>query len=166
MANFTILAFDPGGTTGWALFQADRIVTPDSMVEYYNVKHTCGHLGPEPHHKRLYDFMGYCVTETTHFVTESFEYRNRERPGLELISREYIGVMRYFGEERTYPIIQQTASQGKITDKSFVRKGNLQKLGLWETGFKHAMDARGHLLYYMINNVHVMRDELLQKGWK
>lgn len=169
MANYGILAFDPGGTTGWASFQCDQIWNPlEEKFEYVDRKWTCGHLHYKnmDHHRTLYNFMGQMHVEKFQMVTESFEYRNKPRPGLELISREYIGIMRLYAQQRGVALTQQTSSQGKITPNSFVKKANLEKLGLWSSGWTHAMDAYGHLLYYMINQSMEIRDELLLKGWK
>lgn len=169
MTNFGILALDPGGTTGWASFQATQIWNPlEGKFEYVGRQWTCGHLDlpHEDHHLSLYNLLGQMHLAKYQLVCESFEYRNRSRPGLELISREYIGVTRLFCQERRVPLTLQSASQGKITDKSFVKKENLQRLALWAPGWTHAMDAYGHLLYYMINHSHTIRDELLEKGWK
>lgn len=166
MSNFCILALDPGGTTGWATFKANKIVGPDGKAEYLGRQWTCGQLGPSPHHLELYHWLEHNELQTYHIITESFEYRNKERPGLVLISCEYIGVAKLYGAAHQTKVWEQTASQGKIREKSFVRKENLQRLALWSPGWTHAMDAYGHLLYYMINTAHVLRDELLEKGWK
>jgi hypothetical protein len=86
-------------------------------------------------------------------VCESFEYRNQSRAGLELISKEYIGIVNLFVQQRNIVanVHYQTASQGKITKKSFIQKSNLQTAGLWSSGDGHAMDAYGHMLTWMIN---------------
>lgn len=165
MSNFGILAFDPGGTTGWALFHADRMPTINGF-EYSNQKWSCGQLGPGPHHNEMYHLMEQMAVQYFTVVIESFEYRNKERPGLELVSREYIGVAELFGKQRNVPVVQQSASQGKVKTRSFVRKVNLERLGLYRPGWGHAMDAYGHMLYYMINTGNVMREELLRKGWR
>jgi hypothetical protein len=103
-----------------------------------------------------------------HIVCESFEYRNVSRAGLVLDSVEYIGVMKRFCQERNVKYTMQTAAMGKVGNRTtaFVKKSNLQKLGLWSSGNIHAMDAYGHLLYYMINDVGLFRQELLEKGWR
>lgn len=169
MSNYGILALDPGGTTGWASFQCDQIWNPiDEVFEYVGRQWTCGQLDlrPEDHHLTLYNLLGHFHVDKYMIVCERFDYRNKSRPGLELISREYIGVTRLFCQDRRIPLALQEASQGKITDKSFVKKENLQRLALWTPGWGHAMDAYGHLLWYMINHAHVLRDELLAKGWR
>ena len=178
MTLFRIIGLDPGGTTGWATYTAEKKkmlpyedATNVVLTQYLNEEWTCGQLATHDHHKILNDFLGMQQVEETLIVCESFDYRNQSKPGLELISREYIGIVKLFSQERNVPYVLQTASQGKVrdNDKSFVRKENLERLGLWVKGgastWNHAMDAYGHILYYMIHN-HIQRDELLRKGWK
>lgn len=173
MAIFRILGLDPGGTTGWATYTAEIVPTYaegyNGGFEYYEEKWDCGQLGPKDHHNQLDIFLGMQQTDRFTIVCESFDYRNKSRAGLVLISREYIGVMKRFCQERNVEYIMQSASQGKVTKNSFTRKENLQKLGLWvPTGgstMNHAMDGYGHILYYMIHN-NIRKNELLSRGWK
>lgn len=166
---YRIVALDPGGTTGWATY------TEYPEADKPEQKFACGQIGPFEHHKDLYDFLGMQQTDDTIVVCESFEYRNERRPGLVLISKEYIGVAKLFVAERGFEseenflhYKEQTASKAK----GFVKDTNLQKLGLWSSGFPHAMDAMRHLLYYMINdnagfnNMKKGTYELLKQGWK
>lgn len=162
MENFRLVALDPGGTTGWATFTATKMVTPDDTCEYYDAAWTCGQIGPYEHHLELYGMLGSFQVEETRIICESFEYRNKTRPGLELISREYIGVTKLFCANRSIPLVMQSASMGK----GFVRDTNIKRLGLWSVGWKHAMDSYRHLLYYMVNTGHIMEHELLASGWR
>lgn len=162
MSTLTIVALDPGGTTGWAYFRATKLLNTEDQAEYYDESWSCGQLGPGKHHKQLYDMLGLQHTDEYHIVCESFEYRNKTRPGLELVSREYIGVTELFCQERNVPLHMQSASMGK----GFVRDTNIKRLGLWSVGWKHAMDSYRHLLCYMINAAHVMEYDLLERGWK
>lgn len=159
----TIIALDPGGTTGWAYWRAEVLQDPTTEeYEFYKESWDCGQLGPSEHHLDLYNFLGGQETEDYTIVSESFEYRNKSRPGLDLSSKEYIGVAKVFCQERGIPYYEQTASMGK----GFVKDANIKRLGLWSSGWKHAMDAYRHLLYYMINTDRITpRLELLKKGW-
>lgn len=165
MINFRVVAFDPGGTTGWATYSAERIQIGIDDYEYFEEQWNCGQLGPGKHHRELFNFMELEQVETTHYVTESFEYRNAARSGLVLVSCEYIGVMELFTQGRGLHLTQQTAAKGK----GFVKNDNLRKLDLWVTGgadeWRHSMDAYRHLLQFMMNN-NIQKDKLLRKGWK
>ena len=157
-----IVALDPGGTTGYAM-----ITFHDDVVPY---SFNCGMFRSLNHHKELYDALGMWHVDDYEIVCESFEYRNASRPGLELVSVEYIGVMKLFCQERNIQFHMQSASQGKVRDKptAFVKSENLKRLGLWSPSQVHAMDAYGHLLYYLINSkvYPEIALELLNKGWK
>lgn len=169
MGVYRIIAFDPGGTTGWATFTAERVLWPDDEPTYGSPTFESGHLSGNNHHQTLYQALVDSLEETTLVVCESFQFRNVDRMGTELISVEYIGVIRFFCQEFGLMLHMQTASQGKATSgHAFVKKENLVRLGLWKPGHdnKDEMDAYGHLLYHMIHTSHVLRNELLQKGWK
>lgn len=168
--NDMYLGFDPGGTSGWGLYNPND----EKGVE----KFTCGQLGPGPHHQDLW----YHLQESRPqwrapdsqsklwIICESFQYRNGLTKA-ELDSVEYIGIVKLFRLEHwNIEIVFQTPGQGKITEGSFVKKRHLQKLGLWSPGNKHAMDGYGHLLYYAINGGNPDLAELrmwaLETGWK
>jgi hypothetical protein len=176
-----IVSFDPGGTTGWAMFDNEG----HSVARF-----TSGQLGPQMHHQDLWDLLRelhhvngapgtWC--EDFRIVSESFEFRNnnkdRERDNIELISREYIGVIRLYGAMHNLKHLAfQTAAQGKIRERqyknksgSFVQPRHLKNLGLWMDGTGHAMDAYGHLLYHVIHagfpEYNDLRLYLLRKAW-
>jgi len=136
-----ILSFDPGGTTGWALWEGngDRIGTG------YNF----GQMGPGDHHLQLQQFVEQQHSgKDFQVVCESFEYRqNQDRTTVSLVSVEYIGVLKLIEQDRSYTfnkVVWQTAAKGK----AFWTDDKIKKLGLWWPGHKHAMDALRHLLYY------------------
>lgn len=168
-----ILSLDPGGTTGWAIY--DNSV-PEGVHRMW-----CGEIGPQEHHDELFDFMHeqyYGPKEDNphdmriplYVICESFQYRNNLDKA-ELISCEYIGIVKYFQRQvADCKLYFQTAGQGKITPTSFVKLKHLEKLGLFEKGKKHAMDAYGHLLYYAIHSgnpeMAELRMSFLQGGWR
>jgi hypothetical protein len=190
MTTFRILALDPGGVTGWATYTALRMITPNSLhvgqkislpfsndlYEYFDEEWSGGQLGefngkkwaPKKHHNDLETLLGMQHVQDFTVVCESFEYRNESPSGLVLMSREYIGVVERFCQERNVPLVMQKAAVGKVTKKSFVRKENLERLGLWVKGgastWNHMMDADGHLLQYMIRN-NIRKQYLLETGW-
>jgi len=172
MGDYTIIALDPGGTTGWATFNADYVEGPDG-AELYNAEWRCGQLDGGKHHKELAILLEMNHTQHYQIVCESFEYRNRSRPGLELVSKEYIGVAELVAQDRKLPpVVYQTAAQGKVRNKTtaFVKPTNLKRLGLWIPGNDHAMDGYGHLLYYIIHSkrpeFRPLRHDLIEKGWR
>jgi hypothetical protein len=175
MGTFTAVALDPGGTTGWATYRAQHmeLLLEGSgglpREEWHEEEWNCGYLDRENHHMELRDLLGMMHTSEYYVITESFEFRNtgRHRDKVELISREYIGVAELFTQDRRVPFIKQTAAKGKITKSSFVRKANLQALGLWQPGreWVHSMDAYGHLLFWLIHGQFRRVDLLRRGGW-
>lgn len=171
--TYRVLSFDPGGTTGWASYTAevmhpctDRHFADQPMPEYYDQAYTCGQLGPGDHHDTLWAFLELQAVSNLVIVCESFEFRNtiadKNRGNLELVSKEYIGVIKLFIQQRgkalpnhyKWKLVFQTASVGKPRDKpgnrTLVTDNDIKTLGLWYPKRRHAMDATGHLLYYMI----------------
>lgn len=155
----TIIALDPGGTTGWASVRLE----PRKVPEF-----NCGQLAADNHHSELNTLLGLNHTDNYTVVCERFEYRAYSRAGLVLDSREYIGVAKLFCQERNVPLVMQSAAQGK----GFVKDINIKRLGLWSMGWPHAMDAMRHLLFYIANGgsddtlVRELGQKLLKEAWK
>lgn len=169
MINFRIIALDPGGTTGWATYSAKRTVV-NSRCEFSEEKWAYGQLGPSPHYDALDALLGNQHVVYYTLVVESFS-QYRDLNPVDLIPLEYIGVIKRFAQERKLIINFQSSSQGKIGRNGFVRASNLQALDLWYPSKPHAMDAVGHLLYFMVNSKDrgvtlAKRNDILKKGWK
>lgn len=153
-----IVALDPGGTTGWAMWEEGPLTLQShSTSDRFN----CGQIGPDEHHKQLWDFLGTMQTHDFTIVCESFEFRQgKQRHNINLMSKEYIGVAKLFAAERMdTPVVFQTAALGK----GFVSDAKLKAMGLYHPGHKHAMDAIRHLVYYMVIKEH--RRDLIE-SWK
>jgi hypothetical protein len=154
---FRLLALDPGGTTGWASceFHGLDVTTPKLEDFHFN----CGQLGPEEHHKELFTFLTDRVTSHDQLICESFEFRQHinasgAKTKVELISKEYIGVVKLFSELIDCPVYFQTASAGKnfIPDKGPQANVKIKQLDLYKpiSTHVHAMDAMRHLLRHMV----------------
>src|SRR4249919_3183784 len=96
------MAIDPGVTTGICIAQ---II--DERSQIWTVE-------PELAHLELYNYID---DFQPHFlITESFEYRPKERTNVVLYSRELIGVMHLYAQrEHDTPVklTLQTAAEGK-----------------------------------------------------
>lgn len=168
-----IVALDPGGTTGirtWSNYTKEGVVDNDDHWGF-------DQIGPEEHHDRLWDYL----KDTMHFVwgihggemtivCESFEFRQWDgnRAGINLISREYIGVAKLFGQRYGVPVVLQSAGNAKgfIPDKpvnGMEANAKLKVMGLYLPGKKHANDAARHLIYYMVNTL--KRHDLIE-SWR
>ena len=155
--TFRAIALDPGGTTGWAKYDALYIPSPEKkgrgeLVEQHFM---VGQIGPHEHHHQLYALLERLHIHDMVVVTESFEFRQFDgnRTGINLISREYIGVTKLFGRERNIPVKLQTAGLAKkfVPDKGPDANKKLKAMGWYTPGMKHANDAARHLAYYMVN---------------
>ena len=173
MDSFRVIALDPGGTTGVAVLQADYADGPRGG-ELTNIKWTRFQLDQPNHHNDLFCLLRDNWAPYYYIVCESFEYRNDSRAGLELISKEYIGVVQLFAQrtDMTENLFFQTASQGACKPNNFVKNANLKNLGILSASVKHrhAMDATAHLLYWIINGdspvvLRPYRLDLLNRGW-
>jgi hypothetical protein len=92
-------------------------------------------------------------------VTESFEFRQgKQRAGIELVSREYIGVVQLWCDNNEQILHQQTAALGK----GFVNDPKLKALNLWSSS-KHSRDATRHAIFYMVNRLRMTH---LINAWK
>lgn len=135
----TFIALDPGGTTGWVRYRPN-----DPQGKQF----VCGQMGPLDHHSQLFAHLENSATSHYVVICESFEFRqNRQRDNINLMSREYIGVVKLFGQERHLSVVFQTAAMAK----GFVSDEKLKVMGLWVPGHKHAMDAMRHLIYHLVN---------------
>jgi hypothetical protein len=152
----TAIAVDPGGTTGWAMVQIDphveRIVIKGEARTrtLYNEHWICGELGPRHHHSELYAHLERWHTSEFVLIGERFDFRGDDRSDINLMAREYIGVMNLFGQERGVDVVWQWPFE-VVGDKpnTFVKDSNVKTAKLWVPGKRHAMDAMRHLLYWM-----------------
>lgn len=161
----TIWWGDPGGTTGWAYY---------TQGMFWG-----GQLGPGEHHLGLWnEFVrtqgAVEILNLGDFIIgmEGFEFRQNtgnpeeDRKGLELISKEYIGIAKLFCRlhDNAY-----YAEQNAAAGKGFITNRKLERLGLFEAhgaatnpNVKHMWDAVRHLLHYMTVTLKI-RDGLVDK---
>src|SRR5215471_9094290 len=126
-----ILAVDPGITSGYSL----GLCTEKSLLV------TCDQM--EMDVRVLNDLLK--DWDPHYLITESFEYRNKPRKGLELFSRNLIGVMQL--HDLTTPTVkfkQQMAAQGK----GHYNDTKLKKMNVYVAGREHGRDALRHLLQW------------------
>jgi hypothetical protein len=160
--NYRRLALDPGGTTGWACYDALFMPDPerDGKPKLVEQMLTVGHIGPQPHHKALYNFLEDRRIGNFELIWESFEFRQgKQRDNIVLDSKEYIGVSKLFCQREGIVGREQTAGAGK----GFVSDKKLKVMGWYHPGFKHANDAARHLVYYLVN--HERRHDLVD-SWR
>jgi hypothetical protein len=152
---FHIFSADPGATTGCATASWKPTSPSDQLTSVEQIKFTQFQIGPDAHHLQLWSILnGNSFTE---IVWESFEFRQHVytdeegnpvvgRSKVELISKEYIGVLELFCALTSTKSHHRTASSAK----RFINDEKIKQLGLWLPGMPHAMDATSHLLRYMV----------------
>lgn len=136
MATHTILALDPGKTTGICL----ATLTDKLYLAPHEDMLTCG---------AMYNLLRwFCDARpnNAHVIYEDFEYRNNPRMGLNLMPVKIIGIIELFKEWHE-PFISFT-KQSAATGKAFYNDDRLKALGVYKVGMQHGRDATRHLLQW------------------
>lgn len=129
-----IIALDPGITTGYAIGDISEdgemiVLTGENRWD----------------HKSLYDFL-----ESNHvdvIICESFEFRKKARQGLELYSRELIGVCNLYIQMHMPQNVKLHMQQPlKSSDTTYFNDNRLKIDHIFKEGKGHANDAARHLL--------------------
>lgn len=128
------IALDPGITTGIAtglISPEDGIMEVGAMQQIWRVAD-------------LWDFLE--EQKPTFIIYERFDFRKRARKGLELFSRELIGVANLWAEKATERCVvtTQTAAEGK----GYYTNAKLKESNVFRPGKEHANDALRHLLHW------------------
>lgn len=136
-----ILGIDPGGTTGWAVWD-------EGFREF-------GQLGPGEHHDELWNLLTSEWLKADVYVLESFKPYGDI--GAERISLEYIGIVKAVCKLFNIRLAIQSSNilQWATKDK-VVRLG--AKHQSWH-GDKDAVSAQKHIMYYLCHNVHIPYEE-------
>jgi hypothetical protein len=146
----SILALDPGGTTGYC-FRG-----PSAVIKYGELPLSAG-----GHHLALWKLLVDCRAEIqSHdsdapfiIVCERFDFRkdDQARAKIDYIAREYIGVVRLYDQSTDNQVLMRL--QGANEAKGFWDDGKLRRIGMYYSRSKHARDATRHYLYYVTFNL-------------
>jgi hypothetical protein len=155
---FNVVALDPGGTTGIATAYFPGGIT-DPTIDDFNIK--TDELGPEEHHTALFNYLSVRVGGPLPLtiITEKFEFRqhinkDHAKTKVELISREYIGLVKLICAQTGAHLKLQSSSQAK----HFVPDKKLDLCGIMErpaTPMRHRNDALRHLIRYLVIDLNV-----------
>jgi hypothetical protein len=142
-----MLAVDPGGTTGWAVFDLMFYgKEPLWLPEFSSHFTRSGQLGPDDHHNALDTILEEEMPDLV--VCERFEHRNNEFS--ELTSVEYIGVVKQWCQQHKRKLVLQGASQAL----PWADNKKMRCLGVLVTpvqAHRHDNDARRHIVYMLAN---------------
>lgn len=142
-----VLAIDPGGTSGFALYQT----VPAKHFESWAVE------GQMPAVERARMEMSKRVDI---LVVEEFKITaatGRKTRGGSNTAIEIIGALRWIAHARNIPFVIQTPSDAL----SFMTDAKLKRLGLYTPGPDHARDATRHLVLYLVREGLLTPERLL-----
>lgn len=129
----TLLALDPGETTGWALFR-DGTLTGAGQFRVSSVTVF----------DRLFDRF-----QPDQLVVEQYRiypWRSKQHQWSDVPTLRYIGAIQHAAALRGIPIHFQMAQLVKV----FCTNTKLKQWGLHKDGLKHADDAIRHGCYYLL----------------
>jgi hypothetical protein len=148
-AKMRILSLDPGGTTGWAVFEVEEDTEP-VLVDYGQIPGSLGGFL-----NWIHDTDGLSVHRV---VCESFTLREGVY-GADLSPVYIIGAL----EALIYNVADKdfiTYQEPKI--KPLCNNDRLKDMGFFKKGQQHANDAIRHGLIYLRNRKHL---PTLKLGW-
>lgn len=120
----TLVAVDPGKTTGLCVFAEGEIITRAQIAPYNSVEAWILAQRPEA------------------IICERWDQRFR---AAKLEPVEVIGIVKLIGQKREIPVFFQQPSQAK----DFFHNEVLKRLDLYLPALPHAMDATRHMLYHL-----------------
>lgn len=133
-----VLSFDPGHTTGWAVFDKGTTNTSHILVARGTIKDWHG----------VEDLITqYTPDVITYEIFRLYSWKASVKSWDTFLEVEVIGVIRYLAETYKIFIHGQTPADGK----HFYDTAKLQKLGLYDS-VTHVNDATGHALFFLTFN--------------
>lgn len=141
-----VVALDPGGITGWAVW-----ASPHGVVGG-------GQISGEDHRLQLIRFLTgmFCERSEGTVVCEQFEQRGMDTK-VDQRALIYIATVQAFCEDAGIEFVLRRPSDVK----SFWTDQKLRRLGLYVPGKPHQNDAERHLLSYICLKDSVLRREIL-----
>ena len=138
IAEATVLAFDPGHTTGWALFRSAMLVD-SGEISTHSIEEVLENAMP-----LISDNEPWVVVMEDYRV---YKWRAKHHVGSELLTVQVIGALAMLCVQlQVNDIIKQPAhiAKGFCTDKK------LKEWGYHIPGKRHARDAIRHGCYYLL----------------
>jgi len=133
-ALFTVVAFDPGITTGYAMGDLDEEVGELLVVSGEQKWMPSG----------LWEFLNEYKPDF--LICEDFLFRNNSRRGLELYPRELIGICKLFSQISSAPRCELVMQPPRPTQ--FFSDERLKLEHIYKPGHPHANDAVRHMLHW------------------
>lgn len=137
----TLLAFDPGETTGCCVFKDGK---PSEFMQLPSVN------------KKTREYEWSIIEEFIDKVNPDaviienyriYAHKLEQHSSSDVPTLQLIGVIKYMLHKRNIPYKLQMAQQAK----GFVTDAKLKEWGMWDIGHKHARDACRHCVYYLVS---------------
>lgn len=155
-SNYTCVAFDPGGTTGWAVFTIypDAMKDPEYKILHNVVSWNCGQFtGSE--NQQLDEMLDLCAAwDEADIVSEDFILR-QYRKDRELLTPVRLNAGLEYGlwlaADRKAELVRPIYLQQPSLAKSTMTDPRLKEAGYLEptAGTPHARDAVRHALTFL-----------------
>lgn len=138
LVNATVLCFDPGHTTGWAVFKGATLAD-SGEIGTHSIEEVLENAYPliDEHEPWVVVMEDYRV----------YKWRKDHHVGSEMLTTRVIGALEMLCLQlQVNDIIKQPAhiAKGFCTDKK------LKEWGFYQTGMRHARDAIRHGCYYTL----------------
>jgi hypothetical protein len=136
-----VLAFDPGETTGWAVFNR----TPDTteLIDAGQATTWPLRVGVENFITLFQQFRPTIIVYESYHI---YSWKANQHKNSEVATIQVVGCLQTLAIQRILPYTAQTAQVGK----AFCNDQKLKDWGLWVPGLKHARDACRHACYYIL----------------
>lgn len=135
----TLLALDPGETTGYTVFNGDELVG-------------VGQLATKDIDKGVIELIKILDKFKPSFVVYEayrvYKWKTKDHANSDLHTSQFIGVIRAICAMRSIPYHMQMAQVAK----QFCTDDKLKEWGLWIKGQRHARDAIRHAIYFITFN--------------
>lgn len=142
----TVIAVDPGLTTGWAALYPDGEFRSGETKGPYEFLRTVYRLLKD----QAFDWT--LVVERYTITPETIK-KSRQTDALEII-----GALKFFAKHYNTGWAMQTPAEAK----SFATDAKLRRMGWYQQGLGHANDASRHLLCYAVRNKLIDPTRLLE----
>jgi len=143
-----IISIDPGGTTGWCIFEIERegmeFKVSEDIKEHFV---SSGQLNKPNHHSTLWRFLDKHQPDV--IVCERYEKRNNDFSLL--ISVEYIGTVKTWAALNDRFVVFQGASQALHWMDEGAKLSRLGLTLLPYVKWKDANAALKHMVFYLVN---------------
>jgi hypothetical protein len=136
-----VLAFDPGETTGWAVFH--RTTENTELIDAGQATTWPLKVGVENFNTLFQQFSPNIIVYESYHI---YSWKANQHKNSEVATIQVVGCLQTLAIQNVLPYTAQTAQIGK----TFVNDAKLEDWGLWIPGLRHARDAIRHGCYYIL----------------